>query len=142
MSTWREAGMQSVPESFRAPIRRAEPAPLTPVIVTHSPRPVYEAGKMNKLETKYAQYLENRRLVGEIESWKFEQVKLKLADRTFYTPDFWVVMPNRTVEAHEVKGFWEDDARVKVKVAAREFPEVRFLGIRWLAKYGWKFEEF
>lgn len=31
---------------------------------------------------------------------------------------------------HEIKGFREDDARVKIKVAARLFPEFAFVGVQ------------
>jgi hypothetical protein len=55
-------------------------------------------------------------------------VKLRLADRTFYTPDFQVVNDaTGEIELHEVKGGWiEDDAMVKFKTAAAMFPEYRW----------------
>lgn len=77
---------------------------------------------MNKLEEKYAACLELGRRAGSILEYKFESVKLRLADKTFYTPDFMVVNADGVLEMHEVKGFWEDDARVKIKVAAETFP--------------------
>lgn len=40
-----------------------------------------------------------------------------MADKTFYSPDF-IVPALDCIEVHEVKGHWEDDARVKIKVAA------------------------
>lgn len=93
------------------------------------------ADAMNKTERRYADYLETRRLVGEIWRWDFEAVKLRLADSTFYTPDFRVILADGTEEFHEVKGHWEDDARVKIKVAAEQHPyrfvAVRSAGNRW-----------
>jgi hypothetical protein len=66
---------------------------------------------MNGLERKYAAVLESRKLAGEIQRWDFEPVKLRLADRTFYTPDFRVVLNDATIEFHETKGgFMRDDA--------------------------------
>lgn len=101
-------------------------------------------GEMNKTEAAYAQHLERRRLVDEIDRWDFEPEKLRLADRTFYSPDFRVVLADGSVEFHEVKGFWEDDARVKIKVAAELHP-YRFVAVRVKPKRdggGWAEEEF
>lgn len=95
---------------------------------------------MNKLEQKYAQELELRRRVGEIAWWEFEPVKFRLADKTFYTPDFLLMLPDGQLEAHEVKGFWQDDARVKIKVAAEHFP-VKFVAITQV-RGAWQFEGF
>jgi len=99
---------------------------------------------MNKLETAYQQHLEMRRLAGEIIWYEFEKIKFKLAPNTFYTPDFIVMLPDGLIEIHEVKGFWEDDARVKIKVAADQFPFV-FRAIRRASKKdggGWIIEDF
>jgi hypothetical protein len=55
-----------------------------------------------------------------------------------------VLRGDGSLEVHEVKGFWEDDARVKVKVAASLFP-FRFIAVTAIAKKhggGWKVEEF
>ena len=103
----------------------------------------HEPGKMNGLEKRYAAHLELRRQTGEIADWKFEPLKLKLAPATFYGPDFGVQRLDGSVELHETKGHWEDDARVKVKVAAAMFPWFRFVGARWDKNVkDWKFEEF
>ena len=77
---------------------------------------------MNKLEAKYASLLEERKQRGEIIWFAFEAIKIRLAKLTTYTPDFFVMLADGTLEAHEVKGFWEDDARVKIKIAAEIFP--------------------
>lgn len=103
-----------------------------------------KTGEMNKSEAAYDQHLELRERAGEIAWRKFEGVKLRLADNTFYTPDFAVMAIDGVLEMHEVKGFWEDDARVKVKVAASLYP-FRFYGITARAKKhggGWAVEEF
>lgn len=100
----------------------------------------YKAGEMNKLEAAYAAHLQALRLAGLICDYAFEPIKLRLADRTFYTPDFAVIMPDLTLEFHETKGFWEEDARVKIKVAAEQHP-FKFVGIQ--RKRGeWIREEF
>jgi hypothetical protein len=103
-------------------------------------RPKHVAGEMNKTEAAYAAHLEQRRAAGEVIWWKFESIKLRLAEKTFLTVDFFVQLADGVLEAHEVKGFWEDDARVKVKVAASLYP-FRFLAIQ-KAGDGWKVEDF
>ena len=104
-------------------------------------RTSYTSGVMNKLELAYAGYLDQLLKVGEIHAFKCEGEKLKLADRTTYSPDFLVIMKDGGVELHETKGFWEDDARVKIKVAAEMFPYFIFRGIT--RKGGnWNKEEF
>lgn len=100
----------------------------------------HKSGQMNKTEAAYAARLEALKLAGEIADYRFECVKLRLADNTFYTPDFMVLMPNFTFEMHEVKGHWEDDARVKIKVAAELYP-FKFIAARKV-KGAWLFEEF
>jgi hypothetical protein len=99
---------------------------------------------MNKTEAAYGQHLELRKQAGEVEWYAFEGVKLRLADNTFYTPDYAVMRSDGLLEIHEVKGFWEDDARVKIKVAAAMFP-FAFYGVQVKPKKeggGWKIEEF
>jgi hypothetical protein len=109
-------------------------------------RPIDPLAGMNKTEAAYAKDLELRRLAREIVLWRFEPFKLRLAGKTFYTPDFEVMLPNGQIEFHEVKGgFWRDDARVKIKVAAETFPEFRFLAVTKRRKQdggGWQVEEF
>ncbi|GGO89088.1 hypothetical protein GCM10011348_46020 [Marinobacterium nitratireducens] len=87
---------------------------------------------MNKTEARYqSEVLEPAVAAGTYRSARFEAVKLRLADRTFYTPDFQVVNDETgEIELHEVKGYWEDDARVKIKVAAAQFPEFRFIAVQ------------
>lgn len=81
-----------------------------------------KVGTMNKTEAGYGQHLELLKHAGEVLWYRFEGVKLRLADNTFYTPDFAVMAATGRMELHEVKGFWEDDARVKIKVAAEMYP--------------------
>ena len=97
-------------------------------------------GEMNKLETDYAGHLSLRLHAGEVLWFKFESIKLRLARNTFYTVDFFVMLTDGTLEAHEVKGFWEEDARVKIKVAAAMFP-FQFVGVKRESKQ-WVFEQF
>ncbi|MFM7945056.1 DUF1064 domain-containing protein [Hafnia paralvei] len=103
-----------------------------------------KTGQMNKTESEYCQLMELRKRTGEIVWYRFEGVKLRLADNTFYTPDFAVMLSTGEMEMHEVKGFWTDDARVKIKVAAEQYP-FRFIAVKPKAKKaggGWEVEEF
>lgn len=129
-------------------IQSAEMAqPITP-----GGRVQHVSGQMNGLEKKYAAHLETRKLVGEIQDYRFEPMKLRLAKSTFFDIDFLIVRQTRNlqgtitgteVELHETKGHWEDDARVKMKVAAKMFPWWRFVGVQWIKNAKtWKFEEF
>lgn len=101
-------------------------------------------GEMNKTESAYANYLFQLRATGGVRWFKFEGMKFRLADNTFYTPDFAVMMPDGQIEIHEVKGFWQDDAKVKIKVAASLYP-FKFIAVKVRPKKlggGWEIEEF
>ena len=84
---------------------------------------------MNGTESWYARTLDLKILSGEIIAYWFEAITLKLAKDTRYTPDFVVMVKSLEIEMHEVKGFWQDDAKVKIKVAAEKFP-FRFIAIK------------
>ena len=78
--------------------------------------------RMNGLESKYAAHLDHLLRSGKIAGYWFEAVNLRLADKCFYMPDFMVMMPDGAIEFHETKGYWHDDALVKIKVAAEHLP--------------------
>lgn len=97
-------------------------------------------GQMNGWEKAWAQELEKQKLGGLILGYWFDSVKLRLAESTFYTPDFLVLHADFALGIDEVKGHWEDDARVKIKVAADKFP----LRVRAITREKgiWKIEDF
>jgi len=97
--------------------------------------------KMNNLEKSYAAFLDVLYKSGEITYYEFEPIKLRLADKTFYTPDFLVISNDGLIELHETKGFWRDDARVKIKVAAEQHFYIKFIAIQ-LNNKNWVREEF
>jgi len=103
-------------------------------------KPITPQNKMNRTEAAYADRLENMKHVGIIMDYVFEPFKFVLANRTTYTPDFLVVFKDR-FEIHEVKGFWRDDARVKIKVTAEKFKWFKFIAIQYKRKQ-WIIEEF
>jgi hypothetical protein len=103
-----------------------------------------KTGQMNKTELSYAQRLESLKHAGEVAWYKFEGIKLRLADNTFYSPDFAVMTSSGEMEMHEVKGFWQEDARAKIKIAADLYP-FRFIAVTVKPKKsggGWNLEEF
>lgn len=103
-----------------------------------------KAGAMNKTEAAYERDLRDALMIGDILWYRFEGLKLRLADNTFYTPDFAVMLSNGEIECHEVKGFWQEDARVKIKCAADQYP-FRFIAVKALPKKrggGWEREVF
>ena len=102
-----------------------------------------KTGHMNKTETEYSEYLERLKMAGEIVWYKFEGVKFRLADNTFLSPDFMVMLPNGEIQIREVKGFMMDDANVKNKICADMYP-FRFFVVRKRPKKdggGWEESE-
>lgn len=83
-----------------------------------------KAGTMNKTETRYAQHLDWLKLTRKIQWYAFEPANLRLGAKCYYTIDFLVLTAEGILEVHEVKGYWTDDAKVKIKVAAEKFPFV------------------
>lgn len=88
------------------------------------------AGDMNQTEARYDALLWERRARGEVVWHKFEGMTFKLADDTRYTPDFPLMLASGEIEIHEVKGFWREDGRIKIKVAASLFP-FQFIAVQW-----------
>ena len=97
------------------------------------PRPV--PGQLNNTEAAYAEHLAWQKSMGAIEQYFHHDIKFKLAPGCWYETDFIVQDLQGFFEIHEVKGttakrnkhkqkiddkpLIEDDAHVKVKVAAR-----------------------
>ena len=117
----------------------------------------HKPGVMNKGEAAYAQHLEERKRVGEIVEYLFEPEKLRLADLAFYSPDFFVMLPDGGVEFHEVKGrttkkrsdgtrvdapWSREDAKLKIRFAAERFWWYRFAIVFPLKAGGWGRVEF
>ena len=84
--------------------------------------PQKRRGRMNQTEAEYAALLRDDPTVARFE---FESLKLRLANGTWYTPDFFVVYRDGREQIVEVKGHWRSRDRVRVKVAARLY------GWRW-----------
>lgn len=103
-----------------------------------------KTGAMNPTEVAYNALLLERQAEGAVAWFKFEGIKLRLADNTFYNPDFAVMLTDGEFQIHEVKGHWQDDARAKIKIAADLYP-FRFLAVQAVPKSrggGWQVEDF
>jgi len=131
-------------------------------------KPAPTKGGMNSLEERYAGYMKQEGLI-----YYFEPLKLILVhgiphqrSEVSYKIDFLVAKAPMTrsvspaargartscygsyiiehgLEVHEVKGFWREDARLKIKMAAELFPCFVFKGVTWNRKERiWEFESF
>lgn len=111
-------------------------------------------GERNKTEAAYEAHLTTLKAAGEILDFRFEGVKLRLADNTFFTPDFLVFDADGTVELHDTKGttkkanskgekvakpWCEDDAKLKLKLVAELYPFRVF--IAWKHEGTWHKDE-
>lgn len=118
--------------------REASPAPVRTKPATARGR-LNTRGAMNKTEAAYESHLNLRKITGEVLWFAFECITFKLAGDCRYTADFAVMLTDLTLEMHEVKGAErrtkksgerytaarvEDDALVKISVAAAQIPIV------------------
>ena len=83
----------------------------------------------SKWEANYARVLEFQRKQGLITSWLHEPEtfwfeKIKRGTRS-YLPDFKVTYPDGHIEYHEVKGWYDDRSKTKVRRMAKYYPEVK-----------------
>lgn len=101
-------------------------------------------GTMNGTEAKYAEHLDRLKLTGEVLWYRFEGIRFRIGEGANYTPDFIVMRPSGLIECIEVKGFWAEAAKVRIKVAADIYP-FRFVAVKKQSKKaggGWTEEEF
>ena len=132
---------------LRKPDRKAEPRKPPPAIIVKSSKAT--ATGMNNLERRFQDDLKMRQYAGEVVWFDFEPLRFKLATfmqngapRTiWYTPDF-VALTKLEGEliCYEVKGFWREASRVRIKLAASHYP---FEFVAVTREHGeWKYEVF
>lgn len=99
--------------------------------------PSTEVSKLNKTERAYHQYLVcmNYQWLG------VQNITLKLADDCRLTPDFAYLDKDGHLVMIDVKGFQREDALIKMKVAARMFPWIRFVIVKRNPNGGWAHNE-
>jgi hypothetical protein len=109
------------------------PSPEKPVLpqpeaMMSQPAESHDVAKLNKIERAFWDHLNAGNKLGLYWYVGAQNITLKLADDCRYTPDFVTVSAHGgRLIAYEVKGFWRDDAKVKIKVAARLFPWIQFI---------------
>lgn len=106
---------------------------------------------MNKTERAYAKHLDWRKQQGDIREWSFEPERLRIGDvkvgvkatkrAVWYKPDFRVELENGAIEQHEIKGFWREAARVRIRACASLHRCYRFVAVQRV-KGTWVYEEF
>ena len=108
----------------------------------YGPRHVQDV--MNKTESRYANLLYARKLAREIIDYRFESVKLRLAEeKCWLTLDFAVWFPDGTVELIDVKGGpTQDKTIIKLKVAADRYRGLYRIVLERYEKAGWDRREF
>jgi len=92
-------------------------------------------------EERFAEHLALQLAANEIKGWLYEPLRFNLGGGAWYKPDFRATELDGTWTFFEVKGFWREAARLRIKIAAAAHPDVRFVGVR-LIKGVWEFEDF
>jgi hypothetical protein len=112
------------------PSRRGQAPPAILPTDTNPPErtrlPKVNDKGQNKTEARFDALLAGLLRDGEIRWYAFEALTLRLAGNTRYTPDFALGDADGGLVFVEVKGFMREDAAVKTKVAAAQFPWARF----------------
>lgn len=105
-----------------------------------------KTGERNKTESAFEEHLADLQKGGAVLWYRFDAIKLRLADNTFLTVDFSVMRFDGVLEMIDVKGskgIFQEDAKVKLKVAAASFPFVFKIAVPVPKKNGggWIIEE-
>lgn len=102
--------------------------------------PISKAARgMNKLEADFQAWLHrNPDLFTHISD--HDAITLKLGEACRYTPDFWTHGAGG-ITAWEVKGWWREDARCKIKVAAKQYSWLAVFMAARREKGRWIFEQ-
>lgn len=132
-----------LPDTMTAEQFREMRADVKPRKRSHAP------GEMNPTEARYESLLATKKMVGAIQDYGFERLKLKLpGHRMSYTPDFDVereATPGLIrITCYDVKGDpkWKrhrEDAWKTIKMAAAAFRWIEFKIALWTPE-GWKYE--
>ncbi|MBP0714837.1 hypothetical protein ABXK61_16145 [Burkholderia sola] len=88
----------------------------------------------------YGELLATLRLRGDVLWFRANPIKLRLADETYYGPNFAVMVASGHLEMHHVMDAAKNEPLTTVKIAAEQFP-FRFVAVHRDDSCGWKFEE-
>jgi hypothetical protein len=96
-------------------------------------REAQDSPRMNKTERRYRdEVLIPEQRAGVIRKFRFEALNLRMGDRTFHRPDFYVVMADGSIQIREVKGgYIRPDALTKWKIAAQDWDEYTWQMWQW-----------
>ena len=72
----------------------------------------------NKWELAYRDFLDLQKKAGVIRHYEFNRIQFWIGPSLWYKPDFFVIMPNGSIEIHEVKGLERRAGINKFKSAA------------------------
>jgi hypothetical protein len=115
-----------VPDGKGGFVKQAKTPPMpisAPAIELPAP-PMDAEDRLNKTERAWLAVLQSR----NCPIWT-QEITIKLGHDCRYTPDFVTLEGGRLI-AYEVKGFFRDDAAVKIRAAARKFPFLDFYLVR------------
>lgn len=122
--------LADLPARYQAQITgQAKPAPVVKPMLRQSAAP-----KLNKTEAAWGDYLRASMPGRPVLA---QSITLRLANGCRYTPDFAAINWCGAPAFYEVKGFMRDDAAVKIKVAAAQFPAWAFWLV-WKSKGAWQ----
>ena len=110
------------PEPHKLTELGVTPGPATNHILIATVKQSTDEQKLNKLERAWLAVMRQRNYA-EI---GIQSITLKIGNDTRYTPDFSAVVDG-VFTFFETKGFFRDDAKVKIKVTARQFRWARFV---------------
>jgi len=111
-------------DQVSAQLHAAPAAPASSIKVAIKAKPSADESKLNKLELAWLAVLRADITLAWV---GVHALTFKIGDDCRYTPDFIALNLDGELIAYETKGFMRDDARVKLKVAARMFPFVGFV---------------
>lgn len=137
----RNLGEQVTAASLQPPHPPAQRTKKAKVRVRHEP------GTMNQTEARFErEYLKPLQAAGRIDAYGFEIEKVKVgSDTCWLTIDFTIVWADGQIERVDVKGGGpaEEDARVKMKAAALQYPHYHWSWWIYQGKAkGWKVVRF
>lgn len=100
-------------------------------------------GQLNNTEKAFAAYLQERQFAGAIVWWKAHPFNVRLADDTFYRPDFIAMQSDMHLVLFEVKGgYTTDKGQLKIKLCAEALPVFKIIKVTKIRGGGWTQKEF
>lgn len=112
---------------------------LPDAVTTPPERPPYWPYK-SQLEQRYSVLLDEWQAQGQILRWCYEGLLLRLGNRQTINFDFWLTMPDQTMQLHDTKGWMRRQWLEKSKMAAKEYHWIRMFVVRYEAPR-WTWDE-